>query len=402
MRRRRRPWLRIACLLLLALLAASAVFGTPAPPLPLRAAAWLAGPPPGCSDATLSGAYGFEGSGLLFVDSNSQPVAMLGTVNFDGAGQGTGQIQLNLGTAFATMPLGGLTYRVNPDCTGYVSRMGFGATLIILDGGAEIDLREADGIGAVTGVAKPLADPCSEATLDGSYLLSTQGRLITSAADASVLQFVPTNSSGTQTFDGMGGSQRSYFDVSVDGQPSQGETESGSYQLNADCSGDLSLVDSSGRQESESLVTVAGGREAWFVSTTPNIVVLGTLAQQSLVARLEPVAGQTVNATATLTAEDGGTRVSFSVTGLEPGVTYESQLNAGTCDMPSASFTAGPTLTAGANGEATASGLLLFHGAMDISLRTLTHGDIISIAGPGGPVACGSIPRAVDSRTDPE
>ncbi|MDP8922730.1 MAG: hypothetical protein M3O34_07620 [Chloroflexota bacterium] len=122
-------------------------------------------------------------------------------------------------------------------------------------------------------------------------------------------------------------------------------------------------------------------------------------AQQSVTARLEPMAGSGASGTATLTAQDGGSRVSFDIVGLAPGASYPAQLHAGTCAQLSASFTSLGTLVADPTGRASASSPVLFRGTEPVPLATLVDGDrVIVVMGSQSVVACGAIPRLAAAR----
>ena len=117
------------------------------------------------------------------------------------------------------------------------------------------------------------------------------------------------------------------------------------------------------------------------------------VAQGSVTVRLDPAGGSNVSGTATLTAEGQGTRVNLEVTGLAAGTDARTTLHAGTCATPGASAAALPALTAGANGQATASGMILFRGTENVALADIADGaHIIAVAGPDGTVACGQVP----------
>ena len=124
-------------------------------------------------------------------------------------------------------------------------------------------------------------------------------------------------------------------------------------------------------------------------------------AESSVTVLLASVGGAHVSGAATLTAEGDGTQVGLKVSGLTPGSRAQVALHAGTCAMPSASAAQLPTLTADANGNATAAGPVLFRGTESISLATLTDGGhIIAVAGPSGVVACGVIPNPNSGQSD--
>ena len=98
-----------------------------------------------CSNATLTGSYGFKETG--FVARNGKaggpaiPVATVGAVTFDGAGNAsftvTQVFNSSGGEFFEAIPA---TYTVNSDCTGSITIEDFGLhfNIVIVGGGAEL------------------------------------------------------------------------------------------------------------------------------------------------------------------------------------------------------------------------------------------------------------------------
>jgi hypothetical protein len=96
-----------------------------------------------CTNATLTGNYGFTFSGFQFrgMKGMSLPWQGVGLMTFDGAGNASGNFTFSLNGQIATSPYAA-TYTVNPDCTGSVTGTppigGANATLVIVSGGAEV------------------------------------------------------------------------------------------------------------------------------------------------------------------------------------------------------------------------------------------------------------------------
>jgi hypothetical protein len=102
----------ISATLLAASIAMLIVLGTPAH---ARARA-------GCSDASLQGNYGVQGTGAAVSGPLEGPVAFIGLLTFDGAGQLAGNLSVRLNSASGPTtqikaPIVG-RYTVNADCTG--------------------------------------------------------------------------------------------------------------------------------------------------------------------------------------------------------------------------------------------------------------------------------------------
>ncbi|MDQ5823059.1 MAG: hypothetical protein M3441_02480 [Chloroflexota bacterium] len=119
------------------------------------------------------------------------------------------------------------------------------------------------------------------------------------------------------------------------------------------------------------------------------------LGQSVAVVRFEPENGSKVKGAAILsgTGVEGGTSISFHVTGLTPGTPAQATLNAGTRTAPGASAAALPELTVDASGTGTATGKVLFRGTEIIPLADVADGEhIITISQSGNVVAYGDIP----------
>jgi hypothetical protein len=70
-----------------------------------------------CSQATVSGSYGYTTSGFVALGGGFVPAAAAGRIDFDSQGNVTGtQTRIVGGSALAETYSG--TYTVNPDCTG--------------------------------------------------------------------------------------------------------------------------------------------------------------------------------------------------------------------------------------------------------------------------------------------
>jgi len=126
------------------------------------------------------------------------------------------------------------------------------------------------------------------------------------------------------------------------------------------------------------------------------------MAQETVTVQLEPVDGSGISGTATLTAAGEGTEVTLEVQGLAPGATARGTMQAGTCDMPSASFATLPDLQSDANGTAIATGRVLFRGAEDVALETMADGEHIIAIQTDQVVACGVIPALASAAAPPE
>ena len=96
-----------------------------------------------CSNATLTGSYGFKGDGFGTHNGHGDaiPFAQVGVVTFDGAGNASftlTQVYNSSGGDFFEAIPG--TYTVNSDCTGTIAIEDFGLHfyMVTVGGGAEL------------------------------------------------------------------------------------------------------------------------------------------------------------------------------------------------------------------------------------------------------------------------
>jgi hypothetical protein len=102
----------------------------------------------GCSNATLSGAYGFKGSGSVILPTGDADVAVVGRTVFDGRGGLSGSDTNSFNGSITRETTSG-TYRVNKDCTGsetFTSSSGntVRADFVIVDNGRQAFFVETD------------------------------------------------------------------------------------------------------------------------------------------------------------------------------------------------------------------------------------------------------------------
>jgi hypothetical protein len=114
---------------------------------------------------------------------------------------------------------------------------------------------------------------CSLATLTGNYAFSQPG-------------FTPKNSNGNPlpfatvgvfTFDGAGNFSATYTDMSPGkpggySTPLQGQTASGTYTVNSDCTGSISITGGDAAGITANLVIIGGGTEVFGINTTPFVI----------------------------------------------------------------------------------------------------------------------------------
>jgi len=221
-----------------------------------------------CSNANVTGKYGFAGNGL---DKNGKPISFLGYIKADGKGTFAGtETGSDDGTVFTNIPLTG-TYSVNADCTGSGTSKLKGQktinhfTLVVLSGGKNLQTLSTDAPNVQTGTAQTQGRvTCTLAGLKGTFGLETSGVFIGVGAVAF---------DGLFTLDGTGtvsGSESG----SVAGTIFKGQSVSGTYTVASNCTGTFTVT-VLGQTEHASFVVTNGGKGMLIVETDASTVVSG-------------------------------------------------------------------------------------------------------------------------------
>jgi len=134
------------------------------------------------------------------------------------------------------------------------------------------------GLGLLTFKMTPVAraqNACSVASVQGSYGLAVDGFFY----DVNGFQGV-YDSAGVAVADGAGGITGTDT-VNIDGSPTRGRKFTGTYTVNADCSGTMILKDSTGAPITNmDMVVSNAGKNLVLVDYDPNLIVHGTAQLQ--------------------------------------------------------------------------------------------------------------------------
>jgi hypothetical protein len=234
----------------------------------LSSAAWAAT----CSNASLSGTYGFLHDGT---DSNGTPAtAAVSQVTFDSTtGTFTGVTTASHDGVIATDPLSG-TYAVASNCTGtgnptggtpfsfVVTSTGFLAVHLFSEGFA----------------VKQGSPTCTNAGVQGSFGFETTGVFLAEAS-APAVAFIgelklTVNPSGEGVIRGrVAASEDDTFLTFAE------EPVTGSYRVGTDCRGRAAITPKGLPEMHFRLVIVDGGKEMLAVETDADTVVSGTLVK---------------------------------------------------------------------------------------------------------------------------
>jgi hypothetical protein len=233
----------------------------------LSSAAWAAT----CSNASLSGTYGFMHDGT---DSTGTPASAAVTqITFDSAtGTFTGENTASHDGVIAIEPLTG-TYAVATNCTGtgnpeggipfsfVVSSTGFLAAHIFSGGFA----------------VKQGSPTCTTAGLEGSFGFEATGVFLAGAPVTGPVALIgelklSVNAAGEGLIRGQvaGGEDATTLTFAE-------EPVTGSYTIGTDCRGKATITPKGYSEMHFSLVVVGGGKEMLAIETDPDTVVSGTL-----------------------------------------------------------------------------------------------------------------------------
>ncbi|MGA9353848.1 MAG: hypothetical protein WBV46_09180 [Terriglobales bacterium] len=229
--------------------------------LTLSSAAWAAT----CSNASLSGTYGFLHDGT---DSNGTPTSAAVTqLTFDSTtGTFTGEQTASHDGVIVTESLTG-TYAVASNCTGTGTPMGASPFSIVVTSTGFLALHLfAEGFAVEQG-----SPTCTNAGVEGSFSFETTGVFLATGAVAFIGELKLTvNPSGDGAVSGQVAS-------SEDGTFLTFEPVTGSYKVGADCRG-WATVKAKGLPEMHfHLVIVDGGKEMLAIETDADTVVSGSL-----------------------------------------------------------------------------------------------------------------------------
>jgi hypothetical protein len=221
-----------------------------------------------CSNANLTGKYGFSAGGL---DKHGNPIGFLGYINANGKGTFTGtETGSDDGTVFTNVPLAG-TYSIKLDCTGSGTSKLKGQkntnhfTLVVVSGGKNLQFLSTDAPNVQTGTVQAQGKAtCTLAGLKGNFGIEASGVFIGVGAVALDGLFVldgKGNVSGTES-------------GSIAGTIFTRKSVSGTYTVASNCTGTMTVT-VLGQTEHSSFVMTNSGKGLLLVETDATSVVSG-------------------------------------------------------------------------------------------------------------------------------
>ncbi len=233
----------------------------------LSSAAWAAT----CSNASLSGTYGFQHG---TTDSNGIPdSAAVTQLTFDSTtGTFTGETTASHDGLIVTVPLTG-TYTIASDCTGTGTPSGGSPFSIVVTSKGFLALHAlSEGFAVKQG-----SPTCTNAAVVGSFGFETTGVFVAGAPVTGPVAFIgqlklTINPSGEGVIRGrVAGSEDGTFLPFAE--------VTGSYSVDANCQGTATITPKGQSPLNFSFVVVDCGKEIIAVETDANTVVSGTLVK---------------------------------------------------------------------------------------------------------------------------
>lgn len=122
---------------------------------------------------------------------------------------------------------------------------------------------------------------CSVANLSGNYAFNQSGFEAKNTMGAPL----PFANVGVSTFNGAGNVSAVFTDMSPGkpdgyGTPLQGATGSGTYTVNSDCTGSISVTSGDAAGITFNIVIIGGGTEVFGINTTPFIIATADMKRQ--------------------------------------------------------------------------------------------------------------------------
>jgi hypothetical protein len=237
--------------------------------LALSSAAWAAT----CSNASLSGTYGFQHSGTA---GDGTPITGLSQLRFDPVVITTEALTADYSvapdcTVTATVTVGGLSQEID---------------FVVMSRGF-ISLVERTGV-TTEGIAFKQGVPtCTNAGVEGGFAFQTTGVLLSGAPATGPVAFIgelnlAVNPSGAGEISGhIAGSENGAILTFAE------EPVTGSYTIDADCRGKATIKLKGVPEMHFGLVVVDSGRKMLIIETDVNTVVSGSLSKSNEITSTE-------------------------------------------------------------------------------------------------------------------
>ena len=221
----------------------------------------------GCSNSSLTGAYGLSSGGT---DKGGLPNNTVGLVNFDGKGGFTGTVTTSKGGVVQSGTVSG-TYQVRTNCTGSGTVVLGGKTrhlnLVVTSSGAGFDFVQTDSGRTLSGYAIAQGKPtCTDAGVKGTYAFQAAGLFETIG---------PVAFTGQLKLDGSG-NVTGTESGSLNGTIFSNLELTGTYTVNSNCTGSATITPHGLPAFNLNLVAIDGGAKMLAIETDANTNVSGS------------------------------------------------------------------------------------------------------------------------------
>lgn len=231
----------------------------------------------GCGLQSLHGGYGFAYQGQVNAPNFSEAVDIGGTGRavFNGHGGLSGKEWATTNGLFEDLTFTG-SYTVKPDCTGTMTIVNSNGrtdhgNIALVEGGQEVNYIDTDpGVVLTVHISRQAISNCTDRSLHGRFNFADQGSFFqppggAELGDSAVFVVIQ--------FDGRGhesGTTTTNFSGGV------AEPFTGTYHVNADCTGSATDTSVSGQTSHVNFVLVEHGNEWKVIAMDPGNVLTGT------------------------------------------------------------------------------------------------------------------------------
>jgi len=232
-----------------------------------------------CSNASLSGTYGFLHSGTA---SDGTPIVGLSQLTFDPTtGTYTGTDTQSHDGVLTTEPLTA-TYTVAPNCT-VIATVTVGGLpqeiAFVVTSTGFFSLVQRTGVTTEGFALKQGSAACTNAAVEGGFGFEATGVFLAGAPATGPVAFIgelkfAVNDSGKGEITGHVASSEDGTILTFADEP-----VTGSYRVAADCTGTATIKPKGGPELHFSLVVVDGGKQMLAIETDADTVVSGTLVK---------------------------------------------------------------------------------------------------------------------------
>lgn len=225
-----------------------------------------------CDSSAFSGPYTYAIRGWVVAGGTYQPFADAGRIVADGNGALNGKSTYSASGAIGRRTFSG-SYSIDSNCSGTAilrDNLGNVATLpiTVVDGGQEVLFIQSESGTTISGRAHRGQFACATSVLSGPYSYSIAGYVVSSNGI-----IMPAADSGMLTADGNGSFRGA--DTISQGGIVNSRTVSGSYSINADCTGNAIFTDTLGNRLGLDVFVADGSNQVEFIQTDTGAVISG-------------------------------------------------------------------------------------------------------------------------------